>query len=137
MFLHVERLWVEHRDRTASRLNHGPDKRSWFSRPRPLPAAAAFSRRRRRCLHEGTYPPEIPEATTAAPRCVCTRNGTARSLPSSRDAVINGRRAWIYTRERRRTKADKSASFLSCRTERHLYGDATERYRISARLYRS
>lgn len=24
-------------------LNHGPDKRSWFSRPRPLPAASALS----------------------------------------------------------------------------------------------
>lgn len=90
-------FWVEHRDRAASRLNHGPDKRSWFSRPRPLPAAAAFSRRRRRCLHEGTYPPEIPEATTA-PRRVCTRNGTARSLPSSRDAVINGRSLDLYAR---------------------------------------
>ena len=35
-------------------FNHGPDKRSWFSRPRPLPAASALCRRRRQCLHEAT-----------------------------------------------------------------------------------
>lgn len=54
---------------TPSWLNHGPDKRSWFSRPRPLPAASALCRRRQ-CLHEGTYPPEILQA--AAPSTLCT-----------------------------------------------------------------
>lgn len=129
----------EPRSRCVS-VYHGPDKRSWFSRPRPLPAAAAaaFSRRRRRCLHEGTYPPEIPEATTAAPRlCMHTEwNGAISSKFSWRG------NKWsesldLYAREAPVRKADKSASFLSCRTERHLYGDATERYRISARLYQS
>lgn len=110
MFFLIERFWVEHRDRAASQLNHGPDKRSWFSRPRPFPAAPAFSRRRRRCLHEGTYPPEIPEATAAASYMHTEWNGAISSKFSWRG------NKWPVPgsiRESDRTKADKNARVFS------------------------
>lgn len=138
-----------------SRLNHGPDKRS--SRPRPLSSPPVPLARRRRCLHEGTYPPEIPKATTiaaAAPRRAYPhgqeRNGMeqnawngATSSKFSRDAVINGR-GCMYTRgarirERIKVRIFSSPSpsypFTPAAGQRHLLGDVAERYRISARLH--